>query len=58
MNARTKRKGTNVGKIGDISVKYRIRIADDIGTDIPTDILHGDRLSIYHQYITDINCID
>ncbi|MFS8031745.1 hypothetical protein Hanom_Chr17g01549541 [Helianthus anomalus] len=47
MNARTKKKGTDIGKIGEIPVKYwsnisqiSVKIADNIGTTILTDILH------------------
>ncbi|KAJ0537311.1 hypothetical protein HanHA300_Chr08g0262081 [Helianthus annuus] len=46
MNSRNK-SGTDIGKIGDLSIKYRSYIsqildnfADIIGTDIPTNILY------------------
>ncbi|MFS7901979.1 hypothetical protein Hanom_Chr01g00005921 [Helianthus anomalus] len=47
MNGRNKKNGTNIGKIGDLSTKYRSyigqiskNIADIIGTDILTNILY------------------
>ncbi|MFS7971882.1 hypothetical protein Hanom_Chr09g00838061 [Helianthus anomalus] len=54
MNGRNKKNGTDIGKICDLSIKYRSHtsqisdnIADIIGTDILTNILYrhlaGDR---------------
>ena len=47
MNGRNKKNGTDIGKIGDLSIKYRSyigqisdNIADIIGTDILTNILY------------------
>ncbi|MFS7945564.1 hypothetical protein Hanom_Chr06g00525751 [Helianthus anomalus] len=50
MNSRNKKNGTNIGKIGDLSIKNRSyigqisdNIADIIGTDIRTAISAGNR---------------
>ncbi|MFS7902127.1 hypothetical protein Hanom_Chr01g00007591 [Helianthus anomalus] len=47
MNGRNKKNGTDIGKIGDLSIKYRSyigqisnNIANIIGTDILTNILY------------------
>ncbi|MFS7944612.1 hypothetical protein Hanom_Chr06g00514291 [Helianthus anomalus] len=47
MNGRNKKNGTDIGKIGDLSTKYRSyisqisdNIVDIIGTDILTNILY------------------
>ncbi|MFS7925817.1 hypothetical protein Hanom_Chr09g00766601 [Helianthus anomalus] len=47
MNGRNKKNGTDIGKIGDLSIKYRSyisqisdNIVDIIGTDILTNILY------------------
>ncbi|MFS7943304.1 hypothetical protein Hanom_Chr06g00498711 [Helianthus anomalus] len=73
MNGRNKKNGTNIRKIGDLSIKYRSyigqisdNIVDIIGTDILTSILYRylgrgpitDILLIYQFIYRDINYID
>ncbi|MFS7983924.1 hypothetical protein Hanom_Chr11g00980391 [Helianthus anomalus] len=61
MNGRNKKNGTDIGKIGDLSIKYRSyisqildNIADIIGTDILTNILYR---YLGREPITDISPI-
>ncbi|MFS7931953.1 hypothetical protein Hanom_Chr04g00362051 [Helianthus anomalus] len=61
MNGRNKKNGTDIGKIGDLSIKYRSyigQISDNIADVIDTDIL----TNILYRYlgrgpITDISLI-
>ncbi|MFS8013189.1 hypothetical protein Hanom_Chr14g01329891 [Helianthus anomalus] len=72
MNDRNKKNGTDIGKIGDLSIKYRFyigqisdNVADIIGTYILTDILYcylgrgpiTDISLIYRLIYRDINYI-
>ncbi|MFS7916865.1 hypothetical protein Hanom_Chr03g00182361 [Helianthus anomalus] len=73
MNGRNKKNGTDIGKIGDLSIKYQSyisqisdNITDIIGTDILTNILYyylgrepiTDISLIYRLIYRDINYID